>query len=109
MGVKLAKKYILQSSCADADGRPCWVQKVRKSKNLYIFAQACKPAEKNFPCVETMLVSVSSKGEITEYGKDEVLGKIAEVSAANGRKLRAIKWVDGTDVTWIETHPGARH
>jgi hypothetical protein len=100
MAVKFAKSYRLSSNSPDINGRPCWVQKVRKAENLYIFSQACKPDEKNFPYIQSFLVSVSPAGDLTEYGDDKVLGRIS-MTQEGGESRPTIEWVDGTNVTWI--------
>lgn len=101
MTLEFAKRYTLQSTSAASDGRPCWVQKVRKANDLYVFLQARKPDEEGFPYVQSLLVSVSSDGEIREYGTEEILANTARVTLDNGRKRDAIEWVDGTNVVWI--------
>ena len=101
MAIKFAKAYQLQSNSVDTNGRPCWVQKVSRSKDLYICLQACKPCEKLFPYVQSLLVSVSPEGELTEYGSGKVLARITEVTLENGEARGAIMWIDGTNVVWI--------
>ena len=102
MPPKLAKTYELRSNSPEIDGRPCWIQKVRNSKNLYILAQACKPTEKRFPHVETMLISLSPDGKLAEYGSKDTLGLLTDATTPNGKSRSVIEWIDGTNVTWVE-------
>ena len=85
------------------DGRPCWIQKVQGSKDLYIAAQAMKPGEKGFPCVHTLLVIITVNGEIINYSDNELLGHLETGTNESGKQQNSIEWTDGSDVSWIET------
>ena len=89
--------YTLECDDPNTRGRPCWVQKVRGGKDLFVFAQACKPDEKSFPSVETMLMQGTAKA-LSEYGKKKVLARLVHV---DGQEV--IEWLDGTGVTWVKS------
>ncbi len=57
MARKFAETYSLRSDDPVMDGRRCWLQKVRKSADLVVIAQALKPMKKGFPHVETILAT----------------------------------------------------
>lgn len=105
MAPRFANRYRLRSTSSASDGRPCWVQKVRKAKDLFVFLQACRPDEEGFPYVQALLVSVSPDGKIREYGTEEILAKTKRWKLDDGRNTDAIEWVDGTDVFWIAEEP----
>ena len=40
-------------------------------------------------------------GEVKQYGSDEILGLVTDFTIEN-ENLKGIKWIDGTDVLWVE-------
>ena len=100
--MSIPERFSLECDDPDLQGRPCWLQEVAGSSGLYIAAQAKKPEEDGFPHVQTLLVTISADGEISEYGREEVLGVFTTGTDSLGKERRAIQWVDGTGVTWVE-------
>lgn len=95
MRARFAGRYVLRAP-GPSEGRPCWVQAVRGSPDLFVCAQAMHPHEPGHPHVETLLVQLGDDGAIRAYGSDAVLGWLG--TQARGR--RVITWVDGSNVRW---------
>ena len=99
---RFESKYRLVSEDTEMKDRPCWIQKVPRSKDLYVLSQAMKASEPDFPNVETMLAEISREGEIREYGRKPVLAHFTRVNVAGKGMCHAVEWCDGSNVTWVE-------